>query len=138
MRHTLGLLRSDDGVALRPQPGLADLAGLVVGDDIESTLPEPATKVPDGVALTAYRVVQEALTNVRKHAGPGVRVRVVVAVDDEVTVLVEDDGRGAAGSGDDRGLGLVGMRERVTAHDGTLEAGPRAGGGWRVAARLPL
>jgi signal transduction histidine kinase len=138
MRHTLGLLRSDDGVALRPQPGLADLAGLVVGDDVESALPDPATKVPDGVALTAYRVVQEALTNVRKHAGPGVRVQVVVAVDDELTVLVEDDGRGAAGPGDDRGLGLVGMRERVTAHDGTLEAGPRAGGGWRVAARLPL
>jgi signal transduction histidine kinase len=151
MRHTLGLLRSDDGVELRPQPGIADLAGLVVGDDIEVTLPDPATPVPDGVALTAYRVVQEALTNVRKHAGPEVRVRVVVAIDDDVSVLVEDDGRGAAacpeeprdeasrrGTAGGHGLGLVGMRERVAAHDGTLEAGPRTGGGWRVAARLPL
>lgn len=138
MRHTLGLLRSDEGVELRPQPGIADLAGLVVGDDIEATLPDPATPVSDGVALTAYRVVQEALTNVRKHAGPDVRVRVVVTIDDVATVLVEDDGRGAAGAAGGNGLGLVGMRERVTAHGGTLDAGPRAGGGWRVAARLPL
>ncbi|KQW47137.1 hypothetical protein ASC77_18355 [Nocardioides sp. Root1257] len=138
MRHTLGLLRADDGVELGPQPGLADLAGLVTADDVDATLPDPATPVPDGVALTAYRVVQEALTNVRKHAGPGVRVRVVVAVDDAVTVLVEDDGRGAAVATGEHGLGLIGMRERATAHDGTLEAGPRPGGGWRVAARLPL
>ena len=138
MRHTLGLLRSDGGVELRPQPGIADLAGLVSGDDIEATLPDPATPVSDGVALTAYRVVQEALTNVRKHAGPDVRVRVVVAIDDEATVLVEDDGRGAAGAAGGHGLGLLGMRERVTAHGGTLDAGPRAGGGWRVTARLPL
>jgi signal transduction histidine kinase len=138
MRHTLGLLRSDDGVELRPQPGIADLAGLVAGDDVEATLPDPATPVPDGVALTTYRVLQEALTNVRKHAGPGVRVRVLVAIDDGATVLVEDDGRGAAVTTGDHGLGLVGMRERVTAHGGTLEAGPRPGGGWRVAARLPL
>ena len=136
MRHALGLLRSG-GVELRPQPGIADLAGLVVGDDIEATLPDPATPVSDGVALTAYRIVQEALTNVRKHAGPAVRVRVVVAVDDEVTVLVEDDGRGAAVNDSGHGLGLVGMQERVTAHGGTLETGPRSGGGWRVAARLP-
>ena len=137
MRHTLGLLRAGDGVELRPQPGIADLAELVVGDDVDATLPGPTTAVPDGVALTAYRVVQEALTNVRKHAGPGVRVRVVVAVDEQVTVLVEDDGRGAAVTAGGDGLGLLGMRERVQAHGGTLEAGPRPGGGWRVAARLP-
>ncbi|GAA4702374.1 sensor histidine kinase [Nocardioides conyzicola] len=138
MRHTLGLLRSGGDLELRPQPGIADLAGIVVGDDIDATLPDPATTAPDGVALTAYRIVQEALTNVRKHAGPDVRVRVVVAVDDEATVLVEDDGRGAAVTAAGGGLGLLGMRERVQAHGGTLEAGPRAGGGWRVAARLPL
>jgi signal transduction histidine kinase len=137
MRHTLGLLRSDDGVELRPQPGIADLAGLVVGADIEATLPDPVTPVPDGVALAAYRVVQESLTNVRKHAGPEVQVRVVVVIDEEVSVLVEDDGRGAAVTDSGHGLGLVGMRERVSAHGGTLEVGPRAGGGWRVAARLP-
>ncbi|GAA4363459.1 sensor histidine kinase [Nocardioides caricicola] len=138
MRRMLGLLRSGDTVGLRPQPGLADLAGLVVGDDIDARLPEPTTTVPDGVALTAYRVVQESLTNVRRHAGPDVKVRVDVAVADEVTVLVEDDGRGAAAQDDGRGLGLTGMRERVAVHGGTFEAGPRPGGGWRVAARLPL
>ncbi len=138
MRRMLGLLRAGDGVELRPQPGLADLAALVVGDDVEAVLPDPATPLPDGVALTAYRVVQEALSNVRKHAGPDVAVRVEVAVADAVTVLVEDDGRGAAVGDDGRGHGLVGMRERVAAHGGTVEAGPRPGGGWRVAARLPL
>jgi signal transduction histidine kinase len=135
MRRMLGLLRTGDTSELRPQPGLADLAG---GDEVEATLPDPATPVPDGVGLTAYRIVQEALTNVRKHAGPDVRVRVEVSAGDDVTVLVEDDGRGAAAVDDGHGLGLVGMRERVTAHGGTLEAGPRPGGGFRVAARLPL
>ncbi|WP_243060191.1 sensor histidine kinase [Nocardioides sp. SR21] len=137
MRRMLGLLRTGDA-GLRPQPGLADLAGLVVGDDIDARLPDPATAVPDGVALTTYRIVQEALTNVRRHAGPGVAVRVDVTVEDTVTVLVEDDGRGAAAPDDGHGLGLAGMRERVAVHGGTLEAGPRPGGGWCVAARLPL
>lgn len=138
MRRMLGLLRSGEGTELRPQPGLADLAGLVVGEDVEAVLPDPATPVPDGTALTAYRVVQEALTNVRRHAGPGARVQVRVSVADEVAVLVEDDGRGAAAANDGHGLGLAGMRERVAVHGGTVEAGPRAGGGWRVAARIPL
>lgn len=138
MRRMLGLLRSEEDTGLRPQPGLPDLAGLVVGDHVDATLPEPATAVPDGIALTAYRIVQEALTNVRRHAGPHARARVEVAVADALTVLVEDDGRGAATEHDGRGLGLLGMRERVAAHGGSLEAGPRAGGGWRVAARLPL
>lgn len=138
MRRMLGLLRSGHDTELVPQPGLADLAGLVVGDEIDATLPDPATPVPDGVGLTAYRIVQEALTNVRKHAGPDVRVRVEVVVGPEVTVLVEDDGRGAAADDDGHGLGLLGMRERVAAHGGELEAGPRAGGGFRVRARLPL
>ncbi|MBB3042548.1 DUF7134 domain-containing protein [Nocardioides soli] len=137
MRRMLGLLRTGDSADLLPQPGLADLAGLVVGTSVDATLPDPATSVPDGIGLTAYRIVQEALTNVRKHAGPDVRVRVDVTVDDEVTVLVEDDGRGAAAPDDGHGLGLLGMRERVTAHGGDLEAGPRPGGGFRVRARLP-
>lgn len=139
MRRMLGLLRSGDASELHPQPGLADLAGLVAGEDVDATLPDPAAPVPDGVALTAYRVVQEALTNVRKHAGPGARVGVEVVVGDrEVTVLVRDDGRGAAAADDGHGLGLVGMRERVVAHGGALEAGPRVGGGFQVSARLPL
>lgn len=138
MRRMLGLLRTGDTSDLVPQPGLADLAGLVVGAEVDATLPDPATPVPDGVGLTAYRIVQEALTNVRKHAGPDVRVRVEVTVGPEVTVLVEDDGRGAAADDDGHGLGLLGMRERVAAHGGELEAGPRPGGGFGVRARLPL
>jgi signal transduction histidine kinase len=90
------------------------------------------------VALTVYRVVQEALTNVRKHAGPDASADVLVAVGDEVTVEVRDDGRGAAADTSDGGLGLVGMRERVAAHYGALETGPVVGGGYRVYARIPL
>ncbi len=108
------------------------------GTEVHATLPRPGVTVPDGVALTAYRIVQEALTNVRKHAGPSATATVTVAVTDEVAVTVEDDGRGASSPGDSRGLGLVGMRERVVVHDGTLEAGPRPGGGFRVSARIPL
>lgn len=147
MRRMLGLLRADPDetrAELRPQPGLADLDALVAeaqgaGAQVDATLTASGTGVPDGVALTAYRVVQEALTNVRKHAGPDVSVRVRVETTDRtLAVLVEDDGRGAAASSDGRGLGLVGMRERVAVHGGTLEASPRPGGGFRVAARLPL
>jgi signal transduction histidine kinase len=144
MRRMLGLLRAGD-TGTRPQPRLDDVAVLVAeaqtaGEDVEATLPPPdaAATVPAGVALTAYRVVQEALTNVRKHAGPGARTRVVVSVGPAIEVLVDDDGRGAASADDGRGLGLVGMRERVAVHDGTLSAGPRPGGGFRVSARLPL
>ncbi|MCR6032444.1 sensor histidine kinase [Nocardioides sp. zg-579] len=154
MRRMLGLLRAEDaavdgGPALRPQPGLADLDALVAeartaGARVEARLPDPAatTGIADGVGLTAYRVVQEALTNVRKHAGPEVAVRVEVAVagagrDRAVVVRVEDDGRGASAEDDGRGLGLLGMRERVGVHGGTLEAGPRAGGGFTVSARIP-
>lgn len=143
MRRMLGLLRTGD-TGTRPQPRLDDVALLVAeaqtaGDAVEAVLPAPGTTgdVAAGVALTAYRVVQEALTNVRKHAGPGTRTRVEVRVGPVVEVLVEDDGRGAASGGDGQGLGLVGMRERVTVHGGTLEAGPRTGGGFRVCARIP-
>ncbi len=143
MRRMLGLLRADDGAELRPQPGLGDLDALVAaartaGARIEAILPAAGAPVPDGIALTAYRVVQEALTNVRKHAGPDVTVRVDVRVGDAVDILVEDDGRGAAVPSDGHGLGLVGMRERVGVHGGHVETGPRPGGGFRVAARLPL
>ncbi|UMG93936.1 ATP-binding protein [Nocardioides sp. TF02-7] len=101
--------------------------------------------MPDGPGLTAYRVVQEALTNVRKHAGPGATAEVRLHLVDGMAegsgglvVTVADDGRGASASYDGRGLGLAGMRERVLAHDGTLEAGPRPGGGFGVCARIPL
>ena len=144
MRRLLGLLRTGDGsTGTRPQPRLADVALLVAeaqtaGERVEARLPDPATSVPAGAALTAYRVVQEALTNVRKHAGPGATTRVVVEVGEALEVCVEDDGRGAASDDDGRGLGLVGMRERVALHDGELVTGPRPGGGYRVWARIPL
>jgi signal transduction histidine kinase len=101
-----------------------------------------AERVPPGVELHAYRVVQEALTNVRRHAGPVRAVSVVVARRDlTLEVEVTDDGRGAArlarGAGQ-IGHGLVGMRERVVAAGGRLTAGPRQGGGWRVHALFPL
>ncbi len=83
-------------------------------------------------------MVQESLTNVRKHAGPGATASVTMRIADDLEVSVEDDGRGASSPDDGRGLGLVGMRERVAVHDGTLDAGPRPGGGFRVSARIPL
>ena len=142
MRRLLGLLRDGD-TGMAPQPGLADVRHLVdearaAGTRVEADLPEHPPEVPDGVGLAAYRIVQEALTNVRKHAGPGAVVRVRLVVGRDIEVEVRDDGRGAAATGDGRGLGLVGMRERAAVHGGTLEAVPVTGGGFAVSARLPL
>ncbi|PUA82856.1 sensor histidine kinase [Nocardioides currus] len=143
MRRLLGLLRSGDS-GVRPQPGLADVAHLVTdtrtaGTRVEADLPDPWPVVSDGVGLAAYRIVQEALTNVRKHAGPsaGVTVRVGVQAG-AVEIEVHDDGRGAAAGSDGGGLGLLGMRERAESRGGTLTAGPAAGGGFAVSARIPL
>ena len=149
LRRLLGVLRQDDEPegSLAPVPGLADLegllaevakAGLAVRLQVEGT-PSP---LPAGVDLSAYRIVQEALTNVVKHAGP-VRAQVTIRYrDQEIRVEVIDDGRGvAAPTGDGRarvGHGLIGMRERVAVFGGDLETGPRPDGGFRVAARLPL
>jgi signal transduction histidine kinase len=149
LRRLLGVLRQDSGPQgdLTPVPGLADLdtllaevskAGLGVRLRVEGT----PSQLPAGVDLSAYRIVQEALTNVVKHAGPA-RAQVTLGYRDrEVTVEVTDDGRGVgASAGDGRagvGHGLIGMRERVAAFGGDLEVGPRPGGGFRVAARLPL
>lgn len=138
MRRLLGVLRDDDRPATAPQPRLGDLADLLRGAGVESDLVGLDSPVPDGVALTTYRVVQESLSNVRKHAGPGATARVRVEVaGDAVEVEVLDDGRGAAAGTDGRGLGLMGMRERVLAHDGELTTGPRPGGGFAVRARIP-
>ena len=149
LRRLLGVLRQDSEsqASLAPVPGLADLdsllgevakAGLAVRLRVEGT-PSP---LPAGVDLSAYRIVQEALTNVVKHAGPAQAQVTIGYRDQDVTVEVTDDGRGAAApAGDGRGgtgHGLVGMRERVAAFGGDLQVGPRPGGGFRVAARLPL
>lgn len=147
MRRLLGLLRTEES-GVRPQPRLEDVPHLVeeavaAGTRVEADLPQVWPAVPEGVGLAAYRVVQEALTNVRKHAGPQATVRLRVTVDrDAVRVHVADDGRGAAGDtrgrGEGTGHGLVGMRERVGVHDGDLRVGPAVGGGWVVDARIPL
>jgi signal transduction histidine kinase len=145
MRQLLGVLRSGDGSepgALGPAPGLADLPALVgevakSGLDVELRVSGERPAVPSGVDLSAYRVVQEALTNVLKHAGAAKAVVEVAYRDWEVTVAIADDGGGAAEplTG---GHGLVGMRERVAVHGGQLHVGPGPTGGFSVRARFPL
>ena len=91
-----------------------------------------------GAGLTVYRIAQEALTNVLKHAGPDPVVTVLVQwLPDAIVVEVSDDGRGASADTDGLGQGLLGMRERATMFGGTVTAGPRPGGGFRVRAQLP-
>jgi signal transduction histidine kinase len=149
LRRLLGVLRQEGEPqgSLAPVPGLADLdrllaevakAGLGVRLQVEGT-PAP---LPAGVDLSAYRIVQEALTNVVKHAGPA-RAQVTVRYHDhDVTVEVIDDGQGVVAPASDGrarvGHGLIGMRERVQAFGGDLQTGPCPGGGFRVAARQPL
>jgi signal transduction histidine kinase len=95
--------------------------------------------LPPGVTLTAYRLLQEALTNVRRHAGSVEHVDVRMRRScDRLDLAVTDDGRGAAADHGTPGYGIVGMRERVSALGGVMEAGPHRGGGWRVAVSLPL
>ena len=144
LRHLLGVLRPADGAEhTQPQPGLADLPALVeqtrrAGVEVSLASDLPGAAVPARVGLSAYRIVQESLTNVVKHAGPGARTRVRLA--DEagcLVVEVADDGRGTTvlpGAGH----GIVGMRERVLLLGGTLDAGPAPGGGFVVRARLPV
>ncbi|MFF9149868.1 sensor histidine kinase [Streptomyces sp. NPDC055051] len=153
MRRLLGILRTGEHKEAGeyvPQPDVEQIeelveqvrgAGLTVDLIVEGTPRE----LPTGVGLTAYRIVQEALTNTRKHGGPDVGARVrLVYFDDGLGLLVEDDGRGAPqemyedGGADGRGHGLIGMRERVGMVGGTLDAGPRPGGGFRISALLPL
>jgi signal transduction histidine kinase len=134
----MGLLRADELTGRVPLPALADLPELLGGADADLRgLDRP---VPEAAGLTAYRIVQEALTNVRKHAGPGARPRVVVHVQEHARIQVEvvDDGRGAAATAGGTGHGLVGMRERVDVHGGTLVTGPLPGGGFAVRATIPL
>jgi signal transduction histidine kinase len=144
MPAILQALRSDDRDAARiPQPTLADLGQLLdqlraAGVAIEQEVHGEPRPLHPTVELTAYRVIQESLTNVAKHAGPAettVRLRYGPG---RFEVEVEDDGHGGAAlAGDGAGLGLVGMRERVQLLDGELVTGPRDGGGFRVRASLP-
>nr|PZM97199.1 MAG: hypothetical protein DIU73_06100 [Actinomycetota bacterium] len=145
MRSLLGVLRDSDGdVALGPQPSIDDIPALVAqareaGLEVSLVTTGTPHPLPIGAGLAIHRIVQEALTNVRRHAGPKARAFVQLAWEaDALVATVSDDGRGAAASGDGTGQGLLGMHERVAMFGGTLTAGPKAGGGYVVRARLPL
>ena len=147
MRRMLGVLRRDeDGTEpdRAPLPGIGQLgelleqtraAGLAVSFTVEGV---PQT-LPDGAALAAYRIVQESLTNTRKHGGPRAAAQVTLRyLEDALLLRITDDGRGAAAASDGAGHGLTGMRERVATYGGWVQAGPRPSGGYHVTARLPL
>jgi signal transduction histidine kinase len=143
MRRMVGVLRRpEEAPALAPQPSLEHLDRLVAqareaGLQVDLRVEGEAVELPAGLDLTAYRLVQEGLTNAIKHA-QAKRAEVVVHYSDgEVEVMVSDDGRGV-GTGDGGGHGLVGMRERVSVYGGDLDAGPNPGGGYRLRAKLPL
>jgi signal transduction histidine kinase len=162
LRHLLGVLRPETDLdGLGPQPGLADLPRLVeqirgAGVDVSVTMDGIRTPLPARVDLFAYRIVQEALTNVLKHAGPGAHTEVRLGTDRSgIVIEVLDDGQGSeppsAATGPFRpaespvgdrqlrrsGHGIVGMRERALLLGGTLDARPRPGGGFQVVAHLP-
>jgi signal transduction histidine kinase len=165
LRHLLGLLapsgEAEPGpaeaaavpagdAALTPQPGAARIPALLArvretGMPVELSVDAPAGTppvLPPGIDLAAFRVVQEGLTNVMKHAGP---VRTTVRLQyrpRDLLITVSDDGLppgsapvGTPGPG---GRGLIGLRERIAVYGGELDAGPRPAGGWRVTARIPL
>ena len=117
--------------------GVASL-GLALGLGVTLEVEGEPTGLPASVEVSAYRIVQESLTNTLKHAGPASATVRLAYADDELTVAVTDNGRGAAANGTGAGQGLVGMRERVEAFGGTLDAGPRTGGGFSVTAVLPV
>ena len=145
MRRMVGVLRySEEAAALTPQPSLEHLDKLInhtreAGLPVELHVEGEEMELPAGVDLTAYRLVQEALTNALKHAGARhaeVRVRYR---EREVELEIVDDGVGDGGSAAvDGGFGLVGMRERISIYGGELQAGPREDGGYGVRARLPV
>ena len=143
MRRVLGVLRSDDTEAeLAPAPGLDDFDRLIrqceeAGLPVELTVDGDVRKLAPGLELSAYRIIQESLTNSLKHAGPARATINLDYQDDALVVAVTDDGYGAAGQSG-TGQGLVGMRERVEAFGGALEAGPQRGGGYRVRATFPI
>ncbi|MFJ2112528.1 sensor histidine kinase [Streptomyces sp. NPDC087850] len=151
LRATVGLLRQsgDPAAPTEPAPGLAHLDALLdtfrnAGLPVEFVRNGEAhrTALPAAVDLAAYRIIQEALTNVRKHAGPAAKAEVsVVRIGSTVEITVLDGGGSTAdgtAAPDSGGHGLIGMRERVTALGGTLTAAPRYGGGFRTQAILPV
>jgi signal transduction histidine kinase len=154
MRRLLGVMRHDGDArpeeaadALAPQPGLADLDALVsrardAGLEVELQVEGAPRPLAAGVDLSAYRIVQEALTNCLKHAGAAKAIVRLCYGREDLELQVLDDGRGVVGlrdaSRENSGHGLIGMRERVAVFGGNLDVGPRPGGGFKVDAQLPL
>jgi signal transduction histidine kinase len=143
MRRLLAAMRREgDGVELGPQPGLDRLEALLeemnrAGLPVRLHVDGEPYPVPGAIGLSAYRIVQEGLTNALKHAGAS-QVDVTVRYQpDELQLEVQDNGRGGPG-GDGTGHGLAGIRERVKIYGGEMEVGPRAGGGFVLSTRLPL
>lgn len=144
MRSLLGVLRSDEETSYGPQPGpdmLPDLVERVraAGVPIDLEISGDLDGIPSALGLTLFRLVQESLTNVMKHAGPGAAAEVRITRDpDRLRISVIDDGQGTDPASDGQGHGLTGMRERVSAFGGTLRAGPLPGRGFRVLIEVPL
>jgi signal transduction histidine kinase len=159
MSSLLGVLRTDPEATppLAPAPEAAEIGQLVTqareaGMRVSHTVAGPVRPLPGGLSLAAYRIVQEALTNVRKHAGPRAAVEVTIRYSQhDLLVRVADDGPGPAPAAglprydagpkapaDQTGHGLAGMRERAAMYGGTVQAAPRPAGGFEVTARLPL
>ncbi len=148
MERMLGILRAPDEAddTLSPQPGLNQVERLAAqvseaGLPVEVTVDGAPINVPSSIDLSAYRIIQEALTNSLKHAGAA---HVTVAIrygPGSLDLEITDDGRGdssQAASNGEGGRGLIGMKERVALYGGELDVGPRLGGGFRVHARIPL
>ncbi|WP_161965105.1 sensor histidine kinase [Ornithinimicrobium cerasi] len=145
MRRLVSVLRGDEEADLRPQPRLAEADRLAdqfraAGLPVSLVVTGPVGELPPGPDLTAYRVVQEGLTNTLRHAREPRRAEVTVDVrPDRVDLAVRDDGRPGQVDGErTHGTGLRGLRERLTAYGGSLRAGPCPGGGFELVATLPL
>ena len=147
LRNLLSLLAPAEGgsgdAPLTPQPGLADVGALVqrvsaAGLPVELHSSLPSGGLPPGLDLAVYRVVQEGLTNVLRHAGGAPTVVRISGRLEQLVITVSDDGAGASGGGAEPGRGLLGLRERVALYGGAVDAGPRPGGGWRLRATIPL
>lgn len=144
LRSVLDVLRQrGEGAPRAPSPGMAGLDDLIAGATaagltVRTSIEGEALPLPAAVDLAAYRIVQEAVTNVVRHAhARHVDVQVVYG-DDDITIEVVDDGHGSEPNGDGGGSGITGMRERAAARGGDLDAGPRPDGGFGVRARLPV
>jgi signal transduction histidine kinase len=146
MRRLLGVLRDDQaGTDLAPAPGLADVGQLITGTadagvQVQLEIRGTQRPVPPGVDLAAYRIIQEALTNVVKHARTTAARVIVTYTDDAICLEITDDGHGApaAAVAASAGHGIAGMAERVSLFGGEFCAGPLPGQGFRVAAQLPV